>query len=243
LKALEFISVQKSFEDKSVLRGANFSIQDGEFVTILGANGSGKTTVLNLIAGLLNTDSGVIVRSHSASTSYIRQNYADTLLPWKKNIQNLTLPLQIANTPKEQRTAIANQFIDRFEMDFNFQKYPYQLSGGQQQQLALLRGIISNPEVLLLDEPFGALDYAIRRRISNQILKYWQERQCTVVMVTHDIDEAILLSDRILLLVDGKIDENSNYTIEFERPRNIELIAAPRFGLLKANIIKTLGYD
>ncbi|MFT5890280.1 MAG: ABC-type nitrate/sulfonate/bicarbonate transport system ATPase subunit [Dokdonia sp.] len=242
MKEIEFISVNKSYGEITILKDVNFSINKGEFVTILGANGSGKSSLLNLISARHKIDSGKIDLIGSPNISYLKQNYKDTIFPWKNNLTNLTLPLTLKKIGKIQRNKKAKELIKVFNLDFNESKYPYELSGGQQQQLAILRSFISNPDILLLDEPFGALDYAIRRDISNQVLNYWKIKKNTVIMVTHDIDEAIMLSDKILILKNKSIDEIININLIFQRPRNINLIATQNFGKVKVKILELLEY-
>lgn len=243
MKRLEFISVNKSYGEHKVLNDISFSIYDREFVTILGANGSGKSTLLNLISDPKKLDNGKIEIQDRTSISYLDQNYKDTIFPWKSNISNLTLPLMIQGLSKIESEKQAEILIDEFNINFAKKKYPYELSGGQQQQLAILRSFISNPKLLLLDEPFGALDYSIRRQISNQVLKFWNANKNTVVMVTHDIDEAILLSDRIFLLSNGRVNKNAIIYIQFQRPRSINLLATKEFGNTKRKILEALNYE
>lgn len=243
MKILEFISVNKSYNDKTVFTDANFYVNKGEFVTILGTNGSGKTTIFNLISGIIELDKGEIKRSIDKNEiSYIRQDYRDTLLPWKNNFENISLPLVIKGENEDKYTKKTSDILEQFEININLKKFPYQLSGGQQQQVAITRGVITEPKLLLLDEPFASLDFGIKRDISKHLLNYWNKFKNTIILITHDIDEAILLSDRIIVIENSEQKIFKSIDIKTNRPRKIELMASVEFGEIKTEILKLLNY-
>lgn len=239
MSLVEFISVGKSFKGKSVLDNLSFTLETGEFVCLVGANGSGKSTVFNLISGVLEANEGRIEKSISNNEiSYVRQNYRETLFPWKSSFDNIGLPLKIVGEQKEFYSKKINDLVDLFGIQIDLSKYPYELSGGQQQQIAIVRGVVTQPKLLLLDEPFGALDYGIKRQISEQIVKYWEQAKGSVLLTTHDIDEGMLLADRILIITKEK--KLVEVKIDLERPRNIKMLASLKFMSTKAKIIDLL---
>jgi NitT/TauT family transport system ATP-binding protein len=225
------------------LTDTNFYVNKREFVTILGTNGSGKSTIFNLIAGIVELDKGEIKRSIDKNEiSYIRQDYRDTLLPWKNNFDNISLPLVIKGENKDEYSKKTSDILEQFEIKINLKEFPYQLSGGQQQQVAISRGIVTEPKLLLLDEPFASLDFGIKRDISKHLLNYWNKFKNTIILITHDIDEAILLSDRILVIENSEQKIFKSIDIKLNRPRKIELMASVEFGEIKAEILKLLNY-
>ncbi|QHI35776.1 Aliphatic sulfonates import ATP-binding protein SsuB [Kordia antarctica] len=240
MKILEFISVNKTYQNNSVLENANFHINKGEFAVIVGTNGSGKSSILNAIAEIIKIDSGLIKRGVLKNEiSYVRQDYRGNLLPWKNTFQNICLPLIIKGENKSNYEEKVNDTFKQFDIDLDLKKYPYQLSGGQQQQVAIVRGVINNPKLLLLDEPFASLDFGIKREVSKHILSYWKKSSLTVILVTHDIDEAIFLADRVLVINNKKIE---SIKVNLDRPRKIDLLASVEFGKIKSNIFKLLRY-
>lgn len=243
MNTVEFLLVKKSFDKHNVFKDLSFAIQQGEFVTIVGPNGSGKTTILDLISGNIQIDEGEIkINVQRQDISYIQQDYRSTLLPWKTIYKNLALPLTISGYSKSLIKTKISSATETLGGNINLSKYPYELSGGQQQLVSLLRGLTTDPKLTLLDEPFTALDYNIKREISQVLLKHWEESSSTIIMITHDLDEAILLSDKILVLSPATGHISKVFKIELDRPRRLNSIAKPEFGLLKSNILNELGY-
>lgn len=227
-------NVNFSYGEKPVLSDINLHIFHGEFVSLLGASGSGKTTLLRLIAGLEKPNSGTVfdgnapVLAPSLQRSFVFQNYS--LFPWLSLRENISLAIKKAypKMPKAQRRTLAETHLELVGLSDAVKKYPFELSGGMQQRGAIARALALGAPVLLMDEPFGALDPVNRSRLQDLLLSVWQnsarERK-TVVFVTHDIDEAILLSDRIIMLgsaPSGIIDE---IEIPVPRPRSREAIS------------------
>lgn len=246
MNAVEFISVNKSFDTLKVLNNLSFNIQEGEIVAFLGANGSGKSTIFNLINGIIEPNAGEVKTKYKKEEiAFLQQNYRDTLLPWKTNYQNLTLPLTIQGLNKVNIQNAIEELNDAIDLNLDLKAYPYQLSGGQQQKLAIFRSLITKPKVLCLDEPFSALDFKIRKEISEMILKYWGKEKATVCLITHDIDEALLLTNRIFVLSNTK-DKNSlalDIKNGFEYPRNISLMVSSKYNTIKKEILNRLGYE
>jgi ABC-type nitrate/sulfonate/bicarbonate transport system ATPase subunit len=199
--------VSKTFNGErpvQALAEISFDIRQGEFVSLIGQSGSGKSTLCNLIAGLLTPDSGEIrldgrlINGQTGHVGYMPQR--DLLMPWRTVLQNVVLGAEIARQPLEQARQRALALLPLFGLEGFADAYPRQLSGGMRQRAALLRTILMERPLLLLDEPFGALDALTRREMQHWLLTVWTQLQPTVLFVTHDVREAALLSDRVLVL-------------------------------------------
>lgn len=185
------------------LKDISFDVKQGEFVAIVGPSGCGKTTLLSLIAGLLTPQSGQIILPHKegsvgSSIGYMLQR--DHLFPWRTIYQNAVLGLEIKKQLTSETKAYVNQLLEEYELSGFSDKYPHELSGGMKQRAALIRTMALNPDILLLDEPFSALDYQTRLNVSDDICKRIRKAGKTVILITHDLSEAICLSDRVLVL-------------------------------------------
>ena len=216
--------VRKGFPGLSgvlpVLDGISFSVERGGFAGIVGPSGCGKTTLIKIIAGVIPADSGSIVLGDGRGetrTAYMPQS--DTLLPWRTAIGNAILPAQIDHRPKEEAQREARELFARFGLSGFEKLYPIELSGGMRQRLALMRTFLSHREVLLLDEPLGALDALTRARLQDWLLSVWQEMRKTILLVTHDVEEALLLSDRIILFSARPAHVQADFPVDEPRPR------------------------
>ncbi|NQE93248.1 ABC transporter ATP-binding protein [Nocardia terpenica] len=206
--------------------GLDLAVGRGRFVSIVGPTGCGKSTVLNLVAGLLRPSSGTVLvdgqplagRNHRAG--YLFQQ--DTLLPWQSVLDNVALGLRIRGVGKDERTARAREWLARVGLSGFEDAYPYQLSGGMRRRAAIARTWIVDPEILLMDEPFGALDVHTRQLMETELLGLWTGSGKTVLFVTHDLDEAIALSDEVVLLSSGPGSRIvGSYPIDLPRPREL----------------------
>ncbi|KIR02578.1 Alkanesulfonates ABC transporter ATP-binding protein / Sulfonate ABC transporter, ATP-binding subunit SsuB [Lachnospiraceae bacterium TWA4] len=212
------ISYEEGPQRVDVLEHINFGINKGEFICILGSSGCGKSTLLNAIAGFEKptrgtiTIDGNVVEKPSIDYLTIFQNYG--LLPWRTVLKNVELGLESKKVPKSERAAIAQKYIDMVGLTGSEHKRPSQLSGGMQQRAAIARALAVEPEVLFMDEPFGALDAVTRMKLQDDILKICKEGKKTIIFVTHDIEEAIFLSDRIVILDSEKHGIKSVVNIE-----------------------------
>lgn len=245
---LELGNIHKEFsragnQSVKVLDGINLQVSKGEFIAIFGPNGSGKTTLLNLIAGLIESDQGVIkIGGKDPSDSrigFVFQNYSESLFPWFKNIENINFSLDHNIGSKKERYEYIKDYV--FEMgleELPLDSYPYQCSAGQQQLVALVRELIYKPDVLLMDEPFVSLDYD--RRISQQqyLLKSWEKTKTTIVFVSHELDEAIFLADKLILLSKRPVKELFIYDISLQRPREFKLLETEEFFKIKSPILR-----
>jgi NitT/TauT family transport system ATP-binding protein len=224
---LEAADLERSFlkGDKRIvaLRGFNLAVVEGSFLTILGRSGCGKSTLLNMMAGLLAPSSGRIayrgqpVTGPRAEIAYLTQH--DTLMPWRDVQHNVEMPLELRGTPKAERRRTAAELIERVGLSGFEKHYPRELSGGMRRRAGLARMLAAAPETLLLDEPFGALDAQLRAELQTELLRLWQGSGKTVVFITHDLEEALLLGDRVVVL--GRAGQILLDTqIDLPRPRD-----------------------
>ncbi len=208
--------VSKSFSDRSVLKEINLQIERGEFIAVVGKSGCGKSTLLRLIAGLEKTCEGIIKMNGATLTGlnkYSRIMFQDgRLLPWKRVIDNIRIAL-----PKEEKEK-AIETLQHVGLGDRLYDWPRKLSGGQKQRVALARALVHDPELLLLDEPLGALDALTRIEMQDLIEVLWKDRGFTAVLVTHDVEEAVAIADRVLLIEDGIISLDQK--INLPRPRH-----------------------
>jgi len=213
-----------STDSTHVLDHIRLEIQSGEFVSVLGPSGCGKSTLLNVIAGLLNPTSGQIfvgdekvphAQSHAA---YMQQK--DLLLPWRRALPNAMLGAQLNKSNLDEAEIEARKLFEQFDLAGYEQHYPSQLSGGMRQRVALVRTLLTHRPLWLLDEPFGALDALTRMRLQDWILKAWQEVQQSILMVTHDLDEALVLSNRIYVLTPRPAHIHATIEVSLPRPRD-----------------------
>jgi NitT/TauT family transport system ATP-binding protein len=224
--AVEHIS--KVFEQRNELSTAlsdvNMEVEEKEFLCILGPSGCGKTTLLRIIAGLETTTSGRVIIGGEEVTgpdpkmAMIFQDYS--LFPWRTVIENIAFGLEMRDVGKEEREKVASDYLDLVGLIEFGKNFPYELSGGMRQRVAVARALAIDPSVLLMDEPFGALDAQTRNMLQKEILEIWEKTKKTVLFVTHSVDEAVFLADRIVVLTSrpGKVKEV--ISINLPRPRD-----------------------
>lgn len=206
---IEVCDVYKSFIHPSgevieVLSGVNLSVQRQEFLSIIGPSGCGKSTIFNIIAGLLEPDSGKVmvhgeeINRTTGHVGYMMQR--DLLLPWRSVLDNVSIGLEIQGMSKNERYEKARVYLERYGLLSFAHSYPTMLSGGMRQRVALIRTLVTNPDIIMLDEPFSALDYQTRLVLEEEILTILKNENKTCVLITHDIEEAIALSDRVAVM-------------------------------------------
>ena len=226
---IEVKNINKSFKSKkndqlSVLKDINLSIDDGELVCLLGPSGCGKTTLLRLIAGLDQPTSGEIIANGekvvepSGDRAVIFQQYS--LFPWLTVLQNVTFGLEMTNKgSKEENIETAERYLTRVGLiDFK-DSYPHELSGGMKQRVAIIRSLLNHSPILLMDEPFSALDMQNRHKLQEQLIGVWKRFENTIVFVTHDVDEAVYLADKIVIMDKNPGRINKIIEVDIERPR------------------------
>jgi NitT/TauT family transport system ATP-binding protein len=193
--------LKKSFDGMEVFRDFNLEIPKGKITAILGPNASGKSTLLNILTGLTKSEGEINLNDSSPfDISYIFQNYRESLLPWRNNKQNILFPLEIQKLNKKEIDQSFLKFQQSFSFPINWNLYPYELSGGQQQILAFIRALITKPKILFVDEPFSALDYENNLRLREYLLTYYIEHRPTILLITHDIEEAVHLAEKIIII-------------------------------------------
>ncbi len=225
----------------TVLEGVHLTIYEGEFVCVIGHSGCGKSTLLNMVAGFTKPTSGELrLRSQTISRPgpdrmVVFQNYS--LLPWLSAFDNVLLAVKTVypNKSKDEQRQIVLENLELVGLTESMKKKPRQLSGGMKQRVSIARALAIRPEVLILDEPFGALDPMTREELQEELLKIWREHRVTVLMITHDIDEALFLSDRIVMMTNGPAARIGEImTVPFARPRDRSAIADdPRYYSLR----------
>jgi NitT/TauT family transport system ATP-binding protein len=230
---LEVRDLSVSFQDEQgeleTLQEASFALAPQEFVCLIGPSGSGKTTLLRVLAGLLQPTSGE-VNFHGDHPPRIGLVFQQAnLMPWRTVIANITLPLEMQGIPMEEACRQAQEWITLTGLEGFENNWPRDISGGMAQRVALARALIQSPDLLLLDEPFGSLDALTRENMGTELLKIWQYQRKTVLMVTHSISEALLLSDRVLVFSPRPGRIQTEIEVDLPRPRSDELRYTPKF--------------
>jgi ABC-type nitrate/sulfonate/bicarbonate transport system ATPase subunit len=224
-----------------VLAGINLAAAAGEFVSVLGPSGCGKSTLFNLIVGLLKPDAGRIqvggipIDDHTGAFAYMQQK--DLLLPWRTVLGNVLLGPEIEGRPRAEVREEAMQLLEQLGLKGFERSYPAQLSGGMRQRAALVRTLLLKKEMLLLDEPFGALDAMTRSVMQSILLDIWQQWRQTILLITHDVDEALLFSDRLYVLTARPATVKEEVVVPLPRPRSITDMALMQ---LKSRLLATL---
>jgi len=235
LRSLHKEIPRKDREPFKIFQDINISLRDGEFVSIVGPSGCGKTTMLRVINGLMTRTSGDIFidgkaaeeLDHELVMGFVFQGAS--LLPWRTSLKNVWLGLEGRGHNPKEAGEIARKYLDLVGLNGLENHYPHELSGGMQQRVNLARALAVNPRILLMDEPFAALDAQTRNFMQLELLRIWRETRKTVIFVTHMISEAILLSDRVIVFSHRPGTIRSEYAVPLERPRRMEMRSDPRF--------------
>lgn len=217
------------------LRNLNFYARPGEFLVVLGPSGCGKTTLLNVIAGLLKHRRDVIISGKvivngidvlnekgPMRVGYVTQK--DTLLPWRTILENIEVGLEISGVSRKKRRRLVIEFLRKVGLEEFKDSYPYELSGGMRKRVMLARALVYNPDIILMDEPFASLDAQTRLMLHEEVLRLWRAHRTTIIFVTHDIDEAITLADRIILLTARPGTIKAIYKVNIPRPRSVHTV-------------------
>jgi len=232
--------------DYTAVRGATLALEDGEFVALVGPTGCGKTTLLNIAAGLLGATGGRMlsfgapVDGINRSAAYMFQ--ADALLPWLDARGNVALGLELRGVRKSDAAQRAAVWLERVGLAAHWHRYPHQLSGGMKKRVALAQVLVCEPRILLMDEPFSALDVQTRQLMENELLEIWSSDRKSVLFVTHDLEEAISLADRVVVLSAGpETTPIAEFSVDIPRPRDVtEVIHTPHYLELHKRIWETL---
>ncbi|WP_421383847.1 ABC transporter ATP-binding protein [Bacillus salacetis] len=235
---------RKSQQTVHVLNGLSFSIQPGEFVSIIGPSGSGKSTLFRLITGLEQPAKGRIlfkgkeIRNRLGHVGYMPQQ--DLLMPWRTVMENAILPLQLQGMKKEKAEEQVRGLLEEFGLKGYEDRYPHNLSGGMRQRVSFLRAVSSGNDLLVLDEPFSALDAITRLSMQEWLLDQWRKQRKTILFITHDVEEALFLSDRILMFSQMPVSSLREITVPLPRPRKFEDLSDSQLQRMKAELISVL---
>lgn len=244
---LELTDVAKTFGNVQALRGLNATIGKGEFVTVVGPSGCGKSTLFNIVAGLEEPDGGAGIRFRGqpckakdllGDVAFMPQQ--DLLLPWRTVIDNAILAIEMEGMPKAEARQLALKMLSEFGLAGFEKQYPHQLSGGMRQRVALMRTFLFKRDLMLLDEPFGALDALTRVMMQRWLLDIWQRHNRTILFITHDVDEAIFLGDRVLVVTARPGCIKLELPIDLPRPRGADLVTSPEFIGLKRTLLEAI---
>jgi NitT/TauT family transport system ATP-binding protein len=234
--------LSKTFGAAPVYERFDIDIQRGEFVSIFGPNGCGKSTLINLIAGLIPVDRGEILfggkRLAATKIGYVFQNYREALFPWLTAWNNIAYPLKLMKLDPKTRHDRVERLVARLGIKIDLARYPYELSGGQQQLVSILRALVVEPEVLFLDEPFSALDYEMTLFMREQLQRLFLETRTTTVLVSHDLEEAVYLADRVLLLTRRPARIADDVAVPLPRQRTDDTLADSAFVRLKSHCLE-----
>jgi NitT/TauT family transport system ATP-binding protein len=234
----------RSAEGVQVLDDLSLDIRAGEFVSVIGPSGCGKSTLFNILAGLERPDTGTVTVDGVSGVgrpehfAYMPQN--DLMLPWRRIIDNAGLALEVQGMKRNEARARAGELFAQFGLSGFEHAWPSQLSGGMRQRVALLRTVVQNRSVLLLDEPFGALDSLTRTEMQMWLTEVWERYRWTVVLITHDIREAVFLSDRVYSLTGRPARVGAELVIDLPRPRRPEILASTEAAVYEGQLLETL---
>jgi len=243
---IKALGVTKIFPTRNgpvlAIQNFNLEVKEGEFVCIVGPSGCGKSTFLRILGGLIEPTSGEINLGSSQKRGPLQnivfQEYA--IFPWKTVIDNVAFGLQMRGLPRHERQEIASDWLRKVGLVKFAHSYPHQLSGGMKQRVSMARAFANNPEILLMDEPLGALDAQTRAVLQEELIRLWEAFRKTVVYITHSIEEAVWLGDRVVLMTAHPGTNKNEFHVPFQRPRSFALTSATEFGQLTYSIWQEL---
>lgn len=242
--SFENVSFKYDSDDYQMFRDLSFHVKQGEFVSIIGASGGGKTTIFRLINRFLTPAAGRIlvngrdIREERSEIGYMPQH--DLLFPWRTAEANVMLPMQVHGVQKAERRARAQELLQRAGLGEVGNKYPRELSGGMRQRVAFVRTLAAGSDLLLLDEPFSALDSITRIQMQEWLRNQWKELGKTIVFITHDVEEALFLSTRVLVLTGRPADHMEEVEIPYGRDRTRDMLLDPEIMTLKQRLVQEL---
>jgi NitT/TauT family transport system ATP-binding protein len=234
--------LSKRFGDAVIYDRFDLDIPRGKLVSVFGPNGCGKSTLINMVAGLIPFDAGEILFDgkplREIKFGYVFQNYREALFPWLRAFDNIEYPLKLMHMPSAERRARVERLVAHLDVKIDLGRYPYELSGGQQQLVSIMRALVVEPEILFLDEPFSALDYEMTLFMRAQLQRIFMETGTTTVLVSHDLEEAVYLADRILLLSRHPARVADFVPYDAARPRDDETLSQMEFVRVKAHCLE-----
>jgi NitT/TauT family transport system ATP-binding protein len=234
--------LRKSFDGALVYDHFDADFPLGRFISIFGPNGCGKSTFINMISGLMPMDRGEVLFDgqpiQDTRMSYVFQNYREALFPWLRAIDNIYYPLEVMGIERKERSRRVEKLLADFDVRIDLNAYPYKLSGGQQQMVSILRALVTDPEVLFLDEPFSALDYEMTLFMREQLQKIFMKTKTTMILVSHDLDEAIQLADKVVLLTRRPTKIAEIVDVDLPWPRDLDVTTGLPFTNLKRRCLE-----
>jgi NitT/TauT family transport system ATP-binding protein len=229
---IEIQNLNKSFQGKQILKNISLSIKKGEIVTFLGPSGCGKSTLLRILAGLESKDSGFV--ESKGEISFVFQQ--PLLLDWRSALSNVVLPLELKGMPKVEAKTLAVKALALTGLAESLEKYPDQLSGGMEMRVSLARALVTNPEIMLLDEPFAALDEISREKLNEELIELNHQKELTLVFVSHNIFEAVFTSDKIIILGQNPATIQDVIEVKLPKPRRMAERGSPEFAALVGRV-------
>jgi NitT/TauT family transport system ATP-binding protein len=234
--------LKKRFGSSVVYDDFDLSFSEGEFVSVFGPNGCGKSTLINLISGLMPMDAGEVLYDgrtiKDTRISYVFQNYREALFPWLRAIDNIHYPLKLLGVPRKERRIRVEKIVADFGLNIDLNAYPYNLSGGQQQAVSILRALVREPDVLFLDEPFSALDYEMTLVMREQLQSIYLKTGTTTILVSHDLEEAVQMASQVLLLTRRPTRIAATIDNPMSWPRTSSTLTDPDFVDIKARCLE-----
>jgi NitT/TauT family transport system ATP-binding protein len=244
---IEIRGLTKQFHRVDVYRNFDLDLRQGEIVSIFGPNGCGKSTFINLISGLIPMDVGKVLYDgktiEQTRLAYVFQNYRDALFPWMRAISNIQYPLKVLGVDRKTRIRRVEALLAEFDVRIDLNRYPYELSGGQQQTVSILRALITEPEVLFLDEPFSALDYEMTLFMRERLQQVFLKRRNTMILVSHDLEEAIQLAHRVILLTRRPARIAEIVPVDVAWPRDSRSLTSPDFVAVKSRCLEVFSRE
>ncbi|MEJ9115851.1 ABC transporter ATP-binding protein [Bacillus paramobilis] len=237
---LQFHNVSFHYDEKPIINELNASIQDKEFVSIIGPSGCGKSTLFRLITGLEEVSTGQIELTETKSHPVGYMPQKDMLLPWRTIIENAALPLECQGVQKKEAQIKAKELLHKFGLQGYETKYPKDLSGGMRQRVSFIRTLLTGGEILLLDEPFSALDALTKASLQEWLFEQWKEWEKTILFITHDVEEALFLSNRILVVEQQPITTLTERVVPLDRNRTRKDLYKPEVLALKDELLSML---
>lgn len=233
--------LNKQFKGTTIYDDFSIELPLGKFISVFGPNGCGKSTFINMISGLMPMDRGEVLYDgqtiRDTRISYVFQNYREALFPWLRAVDNIHYPLKVMGVDRKERHRRVEKLLADFDVPFDLNAYPYTLSGGQQQTVSILRALVTEPEVLFLDEPFSALDYEMTLFMRERLQKIFMKLKTTMLLVSHDLDEAIQLADKVVLLTRRPTKVAEIVDVDLPWPRTLDVTTGDAFIALKRHCL------
>jgi len=245
---IRLAGVRKIYGEHLAISDASFDVMPGELVSLVGPSGCGKTTLLKILAGLQPHDGGEVrigspTHPFDPSKDVGMVFQAPLLLKWRRILENVLLPAEILGLPMAQARKRARHLLQMVGLAGAEGKYPYELSGGMQQRAAIARALVHDPKLVLMDEPFGALDALTREKMNLELLRIWKEAGKTIIFVTHGISEAVFLGTRVVVLTAGPARMADNFEVDLPYPRTLDMKTQERFGEYTRRVYRLLGLE